>query len=97
MTENAAFNILIPPTDSAAFTHVATAANSAAQVTYIDHPLLNGNPDAIALTTQNWNPGDSGRIYNDHHIRVWYSASQQKWSIINQDLVDMPEGAAFNI
>lgn len=97
MPEGAAFNILIPPTDSAAFTHVATATNSDLQVTYIDHPLLNGNPDAIVLATQNWNPGGAGEIYNDHHVGVWYSTSQQKWSIFNQDLADMPEGAAFNI
>jgi hypothetical protein len=98
MPENAAFNILIPPTDSAAFTHVATATNSDVNVTYIDHPLLNGNPDAIALATQNWNPG--GRefgVYNDHHTGVWYSTTQGRWSIFNQDLAEMPEGAAFNV
>jgi hypothetical protein len=97
MPESAAFNILIPPTDSAAFTHVATAANSDQWVTYIDHPLLNGNPDAIALATQNWNPGNGGEVYNDHHIGIWYDTVEQKWSIFNQDKVDMPEGAAFNI
>jgi len=97
MPENASFNILIPPTDAAAFTHVATLANSASQSTYIDHPLLNGNPDAIVFATQNWNPGGVGNIYNDHHISVWYSTSEQKWSIFNQDLAGMPEGAAFNI
>jgi hypothetical protein len=97
MPESAAFNILIPPTNSAAFTHAATAANSASQVTYIDHPLLNGNPDAIALATQNWNPGGAGQVYNNHHIGIWYSTTQQKWSIFNQDLADMPEGAAFNV
>ncbi len=97
MPENAAFNILIPPTDLAAFTHWATAANSDAQVTYIDHPLLNGNPDATVLATQNWNPGGAGQVYNDHHFGIWYSTVQQKWSIFNQDLEDMPEGAAFNV
>jgi len=81
MPENAAFNILIPPTDSAAFTHVATAGNSDQWVTYINHPLLNGNPDAIALATQNWNPGNGGEIYNDHHIGIWYDTVEQKWSI----------------
>ena len=97
MPEDASFNILIPPTDLSAFTHVATAANSVQQVTYIDHPLLNGNPDAIALVTQNWNPGDSVWLYNDHHIGVGYSSVEQRWSIFNQDKVDVPEGAAFNV
>ncbi len=98
MPENAAFNILIPPTDSAAFTHVATATNSYYYITYIDHPLLNGNPDAIALATPNWNPGGGyDGAYNDHHISLWYSETEQKWSIYNQDLADIPESAAFNV
>jgi len=95
--EDAAFNVLIPPTDSAAFTHVATAANSTLHYTLIDHPLLNGNPDAIFLVTQHWNPMGSPGTYNDHHIGVWYDYGTGKWAILNQDEVDMPEGAAFNV
>jgi hypothetical protein len=97
MPENASFNVLIPPSDSAAFTHRATAENSIENYTLVDHPLLNGNPDAIVYVTQNWNPGSSGEVYNDHHIGVWYSYLYQQWSIFNQDQELMPEGAAFNV
>jgi hypothetical protein len=98
MPEGAPFNVLIPPTDEAFFTHTATAGNSVDNVTWLDHPLLNGNPDAILLVTHNWNPGGVGGVYNDQAIGVWYSNSQQKWSIYNQDWsVDMVEGASFNV
>jgi hypothetical protein len=98
IAENAPFNILIPRTDSAAFTHVATAQNSSLNYTQIDHPLLNGNRDAIALITSSWNPwGGFDGMYNNHQIGIFYSITQHKWYIFNQDLVEMPEGAAFNI
>ncbi len=95
--EDAAFNVLIPPTDSAAFVHVARPANTFGYRTWLDHPLLNGNPDAILLATQNWNPMGLPGTYNNHPIGVRYDDSVHKWALINQDQTDMPEGAAFNI
>jgi hypothetical protein len=97
ISENAAFNILIPPTESAAFVHVATAENSEANHTYLDHPLLNGNPNAIALVTQNVNPGAVYMGANNHQIGLWYSDWHEKWSVFNQDVADMPDPAAFNV
>ncbi len=35
--------------------------------------------------------------YNNHEIGVWYSSLDAKWGIFNEDYVDMPEGAAFNV
>jgi NADH:ubiquinone oxidoreductase subunit len=82
----------------ARFVHTATAANITANWTYIDHPLTNNNPNAIVLVTQNWNPGGVGSTYNDHSIGVYYSNSEQKWAIFNQDTTaGMPTGAAFNV
>lgn len=63
----------------------------------MDHPLLNPQPNAIVLVTQNCNPGGTGGVYNDHTIGVWYSGLQAKWGIFNQDTAAMPEGAAFNV
>jgi hypothetical protein len=97
MPEDAAFRVLIPPIDSAAYVHVATPANTVGHSTWLDHPLLNGNPDAIVLATQHWNPVGLPGTYNDHHIGVRYDGGTGKWSIQNQDEVDMPEGAAFNV
>jgi hypothetical protein len=81
----------------AQFVNTATAANISSNWTDIDHPLTNGNPNAIVMVTQNWNPAGVGGTYNDHPIGVWYHSSAQKWAIFNQDQASMPEGAAFNV
>ena len=88
---------VIPETYAGAFVHQATAANISGNYTVIDHPLINGNPNAIVFVTQNWNPGNVGGTYNNHNIGIWYSSSQQKWAIFNQDLAAMPVDAAFNV
>jgi len=97
MPVDASFNVLIPAASSGVFTHTATVGNSNAQVTYIDHASTNNNPNAIVLVTQNWNPGGVGGTYNNHAIGLWYSNSANKWAIFNQDIVNMPVGAAFNV
>jgi hypothetical protein len=81
----------------AQFVHTATAANISSNWTDIDHPLTNGNPNAIVFVTQNWNPGDTSGQYNDHSIGVWYNNGTGKWAIFNQDIAPMPEGADFNV
>ena len=92
---------IIPPASSLGvqFVHVATAANIAASgvghATVIDHPLTNGNPNAIILVTPNYNPGGIGGTYDNHPIGVWYSDGT--WRIFNQDLAAIPVGAAFNV
>ena len=96
MPVGADFNVVVADSTTA-FVHKATGDNSNSQTTYIDHPLLNGNPNAIVLVTQNWNPGGVGGTYNDHAIGVFYSTSKGKWAIFNQDLASMPENASFNV
>jgi len=95
------FNVFIPDSSAGAFVHTATAGDNigcvASQCTFIDHPLLNNNPDAVFFITQNWNPGDGTGVYNNHPIGVYYSSVEQKWAIFNQDLAAMPNGADFNI
>jgi len=95
MPVGAAFNVLIPTTGTAAFVQTATLANILGDSTYINNPLTNNNPNAIVLVTPNWNPGGVGNTYDDHSIGVWYDGS--KWAIFNQDMADMPVGAAFNV
>jgi len=89
--------LTIPPASSLGvqFVHVVTAANISGDGTIIDHPLTNGNPDAIIFVTPNWNPGSVGGTYDKHPIGVYYSGD--KWRIFNQDLATMPVGAAFNV
>ncbi|MBN1667357.1 MAG: hypothetical protein JW862_09715 [Anaerolineales bacterium] len=98
MPEGIDFNIQIPPLESAAFTHVATSANIVEDViTVIDHPAVNGKPLVAPQVTANWNPGGWGGFYNDHPIGVVYYEPAERWGIYNQDLKDMPIGAAFNV
>jgi predicted heme/steroid binding protein len=77
------------------FTHVATASNIFFDYTIIDNAALNGNPNAVFFVTPNWDPQGVGGIYDTSAIGVWYTGSN--WSIFNQDISNMPEGAAFNI
>jgi hypothetical protein len=77
------------------FVHIATAANTAWDVTTIDHPLANGNPNAIIIVTPNYNPGGVGGTYHNHLIGVKYAGG--KWLIFNQDGLQIPAGAAFNV
>lgn len=97
MVAGASFNVMIPHDDFGAFVHTAEAGNITSNYTYLDHPKLNGNPDAIVLVTSNWNPPGSSGVYLDKSVGVWYSGSQEKWAIFNQDLTAMTEGAAFNV
>src|SRR5579859_4878267 len=77
------------------FLHVATKQNTNSHLTLIDNPLINNNPNAILLVTQNWNPGGQGGVYNPHPIAVTYTANG--WAIFNEDFQPMPIGAAFNV
>ena len=97
MPEGADFNIVIPESGDDAFVHSATSSNIISNWTELTHTRLDGDPDAQVQVTQNWNPGGgrSGNTYNDSEIGVWYNGS--KWSIYNQDLAAMPEGADFNV
>ena len=90
-------------TSMVSYVHVATAANisgASDEYTQLDHPLINDNPDARMLVTQNWNPPGSAGVYNDHTIGLVYYANFSgggSWYIHNQDLGAMPEGAAFDV
>jgi hypothetical protein len=89
------------PADGAAFdavfVHRATPENISQNSTYLDNPLANGDPNVVLYVTQNWNPGGSAGIYNEHPIGVWYDDSSQRWAIFNQDRETMPDGVAFNV
>jgi len=77
------------------FIHRATVANTSANITSIDHPHCNNDPNAILIVTPNWNPGGAGGTYNNHPIGVYYNGT--RWTIFNQDIAAMPVNAAFNV
>ena len=47
MPEGAAFNVTVLPLGEPAFVQRATPANVTENWTYVDHPRVNGDPDAI--------------------------------------------------
>ena len=78
------------------FIHRAVAGNITNNYTVIDHPLTNGDANAILFVTPNWNPGGTCPcIYDNHPIGVFYTGT--RWAIFNQDLAAMPLNAAFNV
>jgi hypothetical protein len=97
MPEGVFFNVLVPNMDAGAFVHKAVAATISNNSTFIEHPLTDGDPDAIIFVTQNWNPGGTGGTYNDHPVGVWYNDLSDRWAVFNEDNVNMPEDASFNV
>ncbi|NND63538.1 MAG: T9SS type A sorting domain-containing protein [Flavobacteriaceae bacterium] len=77
------------------FTHKATVANISGNVSYIDHPDLNGNPGALILVTHNLSVG--GTVYNDKITGTWYNSGISQWSVFNEDISAMAEGSAYNV
>ena len=95
MPVGAAFNVFVPPAGSNVFVHKATSGNTGGNSTLIDNALTNGNPNAIIIVTQNWDPGGVGGVNNAHPIGVYYDGSY--WRIFNEDMATIPVGAAFNV
>ncbi len=78
------------------YVHVATAANTYAHITYIDHPDLNNNPNAGVVFNHVWNAnGLVDGIYNNNIDGLWYDSSAQRWTIYNEDLSAIVEGAQY--
>ena len=89
--------LLWPGLASAWQTHVATAANTSGNSTYLDVYYANGNPNRLLLVTPVYNPTGASGVYNNHPIGVWYDAARGRWAIFNQDHATMPVGAAFSV
>jgi hypothetical protein len=93
---NAAFNILVDDGTGGAdyFIHDATAPIS--NYSIIDHPSLNGKPNAFPIVSHNWGTsGDPSNILMDIPIGVWYNGAN--WTIYTEDTSPMPTGARFNV
>lgn len=96
MPAGVAFNVLVVPSggDPLAFSHTVSRGNRSSHVTWIEHPVLNSGPHLTPLVTQNYSPAVGGGVYNPHPVGLWFGG---RWSIYNDDLAPMPEGAGFNL
>ncbi len=95
---DAAFNILIDDGTGGAdyFMHDVTSPIS--NYTVIDHPSLNGKPDAFPIVSHNWGTsGDPSNVLIDTPIGVWFSTADDKWTIYTEDVSTMPVDARFNV
>lgn len=78
------------------FVHTATSANSSGEYTLLDHPLLNGNPNAKLLISHVWNPPGEEPVYNNKVTGVYYSSStENRWIIYNEDDSEMVAGVSY--
>lgn len=92
MPANAYFNVAFAPNDGSAFLHSTESGNITANYTTIDNPLLNNKPDARILVQQRYISS-----YNNKNVGVWYKASENKWTIFNEDVSSMQTGKHFNV
>lgn len=78
------------------YVHTATAANTGGYITYIDHPDLNGHPNAGIVFCHAWNPNGKVSSYNNNVDALWYDSGVGKWAIYNEDhTTPMVLGAHF--
>jgi microsomal dipeptidase-like Zn-dependent dipeptidase len=83
------FNIMVVPTASAcAFKHTVTQSG---QSTPLDNPLINGNPNATLVITQDFTNG----VRNAKFVGVKYENS--RWHILNEDGSTIPAKTQFNV
>lgn len=102
MEAGTTFNVLQVSSgkDNAVVTHVSSDwSNVELNTLVIDHPELNGRPEAILFAQQRFAPAANGITaqVNDHPVGVWYNHGLQKWTVFNQDLAAMPLGVGYDI
>lgn len=89
---NTYFNVFVPGNDVDTWTHTTSASNLVNNYTVIDDGRLNNNP------AKKFHVFDQLGNYNQEVFGVFYSTSQNKWCIYNQDnSEDMEENLVFNI
>jgi len=90
---NSTYNIFVPDAATSFYKHVAT---SNSYITYLDNPLLNGNPGAKILVVHDFTNTHANEGYINEEIGVWYDGSV--WTIYNENPADtLFTGATFNV
>ncbi len=79
----------------ATFVHTVTPANTSADLSYIDHPMLNNNPSAQLVVSHVWNPPGSAGVYNTHRTGLFYDSTEQKWGVYNEDASNIINGSSY--
>jgi len=79
------------------FVHTADAGNIVSDASYLDHPDLNGNPNAQLIVSHNWNPNGIGGTFNDKATGLFYDSGNEQWGVYNEDASAMIEESSYNI
>jgi hypothetical protein len=74
--------------------HVATAGNTDTHVTFVSHPAIDDDPDAIFFVSPALG---SSAVENPSAVGVYFEGPTEGWGIFNQDFSPMPEGARFHV
>ena len=77
-----------------AFVHTTTAGTIVGSRSVIDHPLLNGNANAIVVVNYLYT-SSTGVIAGG--FNVLYDSVTARWSVMRSDATNMPVGARFNV
>ena len=90
---NSAFFVYVAnPASDVVYKHITTSGNVTANYTILDHPMLNGNPNAVVNVQHIWT-----NTYLNETVGVWYSPSRGRWTIYNNSSTLMKTGQAFNV
>jgi hypothetical protein len=91
-------------TPTPVFIHVASAANTRGNCTIIDHPMTNGDPNAILIVTRRMSPivdsaarADEAADSSFESFGVGYNPQAEKWMIAQPNGKPIAINAAFNV
>jgi len=93
-------------TSTAVFVHRCTSANLVSSpggntITVIDHPMCNGNPNAILFVTPRINFDNFTGYYTYENFAIAWSPNRNRWVLLNtsilDELGDFDVGDSFNV
>ena len=96
MPSDLRFNVIVSTNDQQSFIHSTTSTSVTANYTMIDDPRTNAKSDLKVFATLNQGTAISP-VINPALTGVWYRASQAKWTVFNENVSLMPQGARYNI
>lgn len=98
MPSGARFHVRVAQAGESYFTHTTNFGNTLFNWTYLNHPLLNDQPDAQFLVTHNYSPGGAtfGNAF-DSPVGVAFDEPTGLWMILTQDFGGMSYGVSFNV
>jgi hypothetical protein len=91
---NSTYNIFVPNASTSFFKDTASGSN---YITYLDNPLLNGNPNAGIFIVHDYTDSIATQGYINDEIGVWYDGSASKWTIYTENITSLFTGSTFNV